>query len=284
MTYFIISDIAGFFNPFLELLKKAPKGSTVVILGDVNDKGPESSKIIEYLIQHPEIIWLMGNHEHMFYKVYENITQGVQIKYKPLFWIFSNGGYFTLKSYGMNIPLPKLNNSEVSYRTIKKEFRKRSEIDVFKDLMEDSNTQLILDFIKTIPKSHIDHIKKLPLKFETDSLFCSHAPVKETEKYERYFDLNYIDSNYHYEQYGALWNRNLPKRERKDKKFIVYGHMNVDSIYCHTKKHPIGIKTESVLSDSFAVCFDTCSRLYKISALEYPSMIIHQEETHEDKE
>lgn len=282
MKFFIIADIAGFFDAFMSLIQKAPKDAKIIILGDVNDKGPESAKIIEYLLNHPEIIWIMGNHEHMFYKVYEHLTLGTNIKYKPLYWLFVNGGYYTLKSYGMNIPLPKLYNTEVSYKTIKAEFKNRSDSQMFKELMSDPNTQKILDYIKTIPKSHIEYIKKLPLKYETDSLFCSHAPVKETEKYERYFDLKYIDENPHYENYGALWCRSLPKRPRKDKKFVVYGHMNVDSIYCHTKINPSGRKAERVLEDTFAICFDTCSQLQKLTALVYPDMNIIQEDTNEE--
>lgn len=63
----VIGDIHGVFDTFMELLKKIPEGDIIVCAGDFIDRGPKSKEVIQYLIDHPEIKCVQGNHENMCY-------------------------------------------------------------------------------------------------------------------------------------------------------------------------------------------------------------------------
>lgn len=88
---YVMSDLHGKFDKFLEMLKKIDflETDTLYILGDILDRGPDSIKIIDY-IRKPEnnnIHLLLGNHELLF------IMSRIDNQYFPS-WL-NNGGYST---------------------------------------------------------------------------------------------------------------------------------------------------------------------------------------------
>jgi len=76
---------------------------TIVALGDYVDRGPESSRVIEMmvdLVSHCRLIPLIGNHEIMMFKGLQNGGKDLD------FWMM-HGGQATVASYGgrlQNIP------------------------------------------------------------------------------------------------------------------------------------------------------------------------------------
>ncbi|WP_053600452.1 metallophosphoesterase [Bacillus sp. FJAT-18017] len=70
---FAISDIHGQFEPLKALLAEAkfnPEQDTLVVVGDMIDRGPQSAEVVRFLKgmqdQHPENIFVtLGNHEIM---------------------------------------------------------------------------------------------------------------------------------------------------------------------------------------------------------------------------
>ena len=66
MTY-VISDIHGEYNQFMDILGKIRFGETDVlyVLGDVVDRGPNPIKVLQYMMTKPNIIPIVGNHEIM---------------------------------------------------------------------------------------------------------------------------------------------------------------------------------------------------------------------------
>jgi len=64
---YIISDIHGEYQMFLKMLEKInfSNSDTLYILGDVVDRGPEPIKVLQYIIDKPNIILIRGNHEQM---------------------------------------------------------------------------------------------------------------------------------------------------------------------------------------------------------------------------
>ncbi len=84
-----MTDIHGCYNQLLELMDQVhtwnddPK--KFIFLGDYVDRGPDSAKVIQYMIDHPEFTCLKGNHEDM-------MLQGGN-----LWW--NNGGGETYDSY-----------------------------------------------------------------------------------------------------------------------------------------------------------------------------------------
>jgi len=91
----IVGDVHGCFNTLEKLLSKLPDDE-IFLVGDLIDRGPRSKEVIEFMIEHPEIKCVKGNHEEMACDVLSNSTLG-----KVLTWTDPrNGGQATLDSYG----------------------------------------------------------------------------------------------------------------------------------------------------------------------------------------
>jgi serine/threonine protein phosphatase 1 len=104
-----IGDIHGCYNTLkalLELKIKITRDDDIYFLGDLIDRGPESRKVIEYLIhlkQHDYNLYsVRGNHEDMFLKTLGD-------KSFMRIW-FANGAEETLRSF--NIPESKTGDFE----------------------------------------------------------------------------------------------------------------------------------------------------------------------------
>lgn len=67
MATYVISDIHGEYDMFLDLLEKIglKEADTLYILGDVLDRGPHPVKVLLKLMEMPNVICLAGNHELM---------------------------------------------------------------------------------------------------------------------------------------------------------------------------------------------------------------------------
>ena len=67
MATYVISDIHGEYDRFLELLEKIKLGEedTLYILGDVLDRGPRPIRTLLLLMEMPNAVCLAGNHELM---------------------------------------------------------------------------------------------------------------------------------------------------------------------------------------------------------------------------
>jgi serine/threonine protein phosphatase 1 len=94
---FAVGDIHGCFDKLTALMEKIDiewRRDKLIFLGDYIDRGPDSYEVVEYLVnlkkQHPNIIFLKGNHEEMF----ENYLSG-----KNRLNYLYDGGQQTLDSY-----------------------------------------------------------------------------------------------------------------------------------------------------------------------------------------
>lgn len=102
---YVIGDIHGCLTSFDRLLEKiapVPNKDALIILGDMVDRGPDSSKVLERLIelraQHQNVIALKGNHEAMFLDFLEGKKQN---------FFLINGGDNAVRSYGIENPYSK---------------------------------------------------------------------------------------------------------------------------------------------------------------------------------
>lgn len=79
MVTHVISDIHGQYNMFIELLDKIDlkDTDTLYILGDVLDRGPHPIKTIRKLMEMPNAICLVGNHEFMAMKCLEFLMKEI---------------------------------------------------------------------------------------------------------------------------------------------------------------------------------------------------------------
>ncbi|HEY9810020.1 MAG TPA: metallophosphoesterase family protein [Halomicronema sp.] len=98
----VIGDVHGHFDGLLVLLDKvAPnKDDKVYFLGDLIDRGPQSSNVVE-LVKKNSYVCLLGNHEQLLLDSFPN---GKQNNGAMTAWFYS-GGRSTMASYKGNSDL-----------------------------------------------------------------------------------------------------------------------------------------------------------------------------------
>jgi len=103
---FVISDIHGHYEEFIQLLNFWNKEDDLVLLGDLIDRGPNSLRVIEKVMALKEIYgenvtFIKGNHEDMLLNYLQNPNEKREHYYK-------NGGKETMANF-----LASLSPSEI---------------------------------------------------------------------------------------------------------------------------------------------------------------------------
>jgi len=105
---YAIGDVHGCFNEMISLIEFIKKDNAsrenkeciIVFLGDLIDRGPDSRKVLQYLldknIDFASVHCLLGNHEEMFL----NILERDDDDYIPKWLVY--GGASCVKSYGLD--------------------------------------------------------------------------------------------------------------------------------------------------------------------------------------
>ena len=86
MATYCISDIHGEYNLFIALLNKInfSESDTLYVLGDIIDKGEQSIKLLDFIMQYENIHCIMGNHEHMFLSFYRKTMEGFEQEFNEI--------------------------------------------------------------------------------------------------------------------------------------------------------------------------------------------------------
>lgn len=126
MNYFVVSDIHGMYKQFEQILTYWDKENTLVILGDLIDRGPQSLDVIRKVMTLKEtygerVIFCKGNHEDMLLK-YIDQPETHQERY------LRNGGIETMASFFKEISMNihDFNEQEQAY-IIKENFKEELE-------------------------------------------------------------------------------------------------------------------------------------------------------------
>ena len=79
MATYVISDIHGEYDMFMEMVKKIglKEEDTLYILGDIFDRGPHPIKTVLELMKMPNAICMVGNHELMALENLEFLMQEI---------------------------------------------------------------------------------------------------------------------------------------------------------------------------------------------------------------
>lgn len=102
MSTYAIGDIHGCNRTFQHLLKQLPlqRGDSLVLLGDLIDRGPDSKGVVDTVWQYQqdgfEVICLRGNHEQL-------LLDALHDPAKLELWTF-NGGARVLRNFGVKHP------------------------------------------------------------------------------------------------------------------------------------------------------------------------------------
>ena len=92
----IIGDVAGEFDTLMLLVDKMPE-EEIILLGDLNDRGNDTPKVIQWCIDN-NIRTIQSNHGHMMIDWYRNGKY-----YEDGIWAY-NGGEATFRSYNYSVP------------------------------------------------------------------------------------------------------------------------------------------------------------------------------------
>lgn len=139
--YFVMSDIHGCFKEFQGALKNWKKETqTLVVIGDLEDRGKDSYQVITYLMKLQkdyDVVVTMGNHDRMFLDYLEK--KGTSSIY------LLNGGGATLKSFVSD----------------ERAVSAKAKVEIIKDEHQDI----------------ISWLSSLPLYYETEKYIFVHAGV-----------------------------------------------------------------------------------------------------------
>jgi len=106
---YIIGDIHGCYQSLATMMDLiGDTDDTIIFLGDYIDRGPDSEKVVSFLVQLkkelPRVITLLGNHESMFLRYLNGLNSQVFLR---------SGGQYTLDSYGLEPLSGKILSSEI---------------------------------------------------------------------------------------------------------------------------------------------------------------------------
>lgn len=253
----IIGDIAGNFNTLKALLKKMPHAATPFSVGDMCDRGPSSREVMEFFMNNG--LAVLGNHDHMMLcevKGKDYYDQGV--------W-FGNGGFETLKSFFPEIEedrdVVKIVDSLTSSFMTPSYFYDP-------DFEDDKSTRYLIyknvlsEYYERIDTSLVKWLEGLPLFYEQEGLFVSHAPKRPGYSLKKCSEIG-VKADYQTDE-TLLWNRGTPRR-MKDKTQI-FGHNSYKKVKYFEDKQ-----------GTFAIGIDT-SRSKILTGIHWPSLQIYEQE------
>ena len=92
---YVISDIHGCYHTLLDLIKKLPKDSKLIFLGDLCDRGLYSKEVIEYVKSNNHLC-ILGNHDHYLVEHIKECLDGAKVRWNTKEYM---GGIETINSY-----------------------------------------------------------------------------------------------------------------------------------------------------------------------------------------
>jgi len=128
---------------------------------------------------------------------------------------------------------------------------------------EQGGLETLKNFNYKIPKEIAEWIKSLPLYYQKDHFFLSHAPRRQGLSLKNICDLGTVAFNPITKatcDHTIIWNRNPPAKIKN--MFQIFGHCS-----------RFGYQEFG----DYAVCLDS-SKQHKLTAIEIPSMTIYQQD------
>lgn len=168
MRYFVVSDLHSHLSPLLKALKEKGFDSdndTLVICGDVFDRGDETLPLYGYLRLLPNLILIRGNHELLYEELlekpwpdnydYSNGTvktfcQIAGIDHKKMsreYYIVANALYGTNFRYNEEIPKTW---KQVKEKVMKSEITRWIKSDIWKNYLELNDYVLVHSWVPVI--------------------------------------------------------------------------------------------------------------------------------------
>lgn len=166
-VYYAIGDIHGMYFQLIEMVKKIEthvkeneiEDYEIISLGDIIDRGQDSNKCVEFIMNHPKFSAIRGNHE-------EFMMWGTNI------W-WGNGGIDTVRSY----PNGEIFPDHFDYLTNLPSFLKKGEyffvhagVDLSKSI-EDQKDEVMM-----MTRNFVDRASEVHKDWEGVSIVHGHTP------------------------------------------------------------------------------------------------------------
>ena len=195
-SIYAIGDIHGELGMLEQALRWIEKDggldAHIIFLGDYVDRGPDSKRVLDLLIQGQKLcrnwVFLKGNHDRMFDWFLQTPSLSDPHLFIDLSWLHERlGGQNTLKSYGLH-------------------FKNRYRLN-----------ELHLAALEVVPDNHHKFLTNCQLSYENKDLYFCHAGIKPgvALQNQREEDLLWIRDEFHH------------FRGQHDK-IIVHGHTPLD--------------------------------------------------------
>jgi serine/threonine protein phosphatase 1 len=107
MAVYTVSDLHGNYILWEQIKEFLKEGDTLIFLGDAIDRGDRGFEIFMEMLDHPQVVFLKGNHEDMMYEAFHDIgpDRGKMLK------------HWTKKDNGGQETLDNLKSLELDYET-----------------------------------------------------------------------------------------------------------------------------------------------------------------------
>ena len=102
MAVYVVSDLHGQYQAFMAGLERIGFGENdeLYLIGDAIDRGPEGIKILQMIMDAPNMDLLLGNHEFMMLNAVAPDGSVDDTPGKDAYlWLYSNGGEVTFEHY-----------------------------------------------------------------------------------------------------------------------------------------------------------------------------------------
>ena len=82
MAHYVMGDIHGEADRFHAMLERIhlSEEDTLILLGDVIDRGPDGIALLLEIMEMPNVIMLLGNHEYMMLQYLSPDATGIEIR------------------------------------------------------------------------------------------------------------------------------------------------------------------------------------------------------------
>ena len=189
---YVMSDIHGQADAFFDILDKINFSASdeLYILGDIVDRGPKNFSIFKYIIDKPNIHFLLGNHEDMMLNFadavggepkYDPTKEYSPFAYRYLTHWYSNGGTIT--------------HDEM-------------------DKLTDSELQSILEYIRNAPLFKV-------LEYKGKKYLLCHASPPFFAKWD------FLENMANFSKEDFIWERTEREQKIPDEYILIHGHTPV---------------------------------------------------------
>jgi hypothetical protein len=270
---YIIGDIHGCFEELLELEKIIKEDSDkanvlpfIISCGDLIDRGPYSKEVLEHFIKgekNKTHIAIIGNHELMMLQCLENVSSKEQPVTLPKFHETYNEMFELSKIYFPETSL------EMYVETMNKIWLQAGGRETFHSF---GIGEFYLSRSK-ITKEIIDYLINLPLFYEGDNFFVTHA-IANNNDLEKIKSFNNKMNNQELIGFrkvvnNVIWNKKVPPKKINEK-LNISGHSPFKTVKILSDQNALQIDTGCVYGNKLtAYCVETNSFLFVEAKKQY---------------